>query len=108
MWMDEMKNQEENIKNSWENDLKIAKEQRTLGQRLHKLETSLEKTGGFNKFSLTCPYCTKNDFFDAKDNKIKINPKISKALRNDIPPEYRIENEQRKHIILYYFTSYFT
>ena len=62
------------------------------------METSLEKTGGFNKFSLKCSYCGKNEFFDATDQ--EINQKISMALRNDIHPECRIESEQRKPIVL--------
>jgi len=95
---EDIDNQRENIKKRWKPVLKTAEEQRTEGQRLQKWQTNLEKTGGFNKFSLPCPYFGKPKFFDATDQ--EINQKISKALRNDMHPECRIESEQQKPIIL--------
>jgi len=50
---------------------KIAEEQSTEAQRLQKLQILLDKTGGFNKFSLPCPSCTKPMLFDATDQETR-------------------------------------
>jgi DNA repair exonuclease SbcCD ATPase subunit len=97
-WQEDIDNQRDNIKKRWETVLKIAEEQKNKEQRLQKWQTNLEKTGGFNKFSLPCLYCGKPKVYDATDQ--EINQKISNALRNDMHPKCRIKSEKQKNIIL--------
>ena len=97
-WQEDIDNQRENIKKRWETVLKTAEEQRTEGQRLQKWQTNLEKTGGFNKFSLPCPYCGKPKSFDATNK--EINQKISKTFGNYMHPECKTKSEQPKHVTL--------
>ena len=77
---------------------KTAEEQRTEEQRLQKWQTNLEKTGGFNKFSLPCPHCRKPMLFDATEP--EINQKIKSLFGNYVHSGCRLKNEQPKLVTL--------
>ena len=77
---------------------KTAEGQRTEEQRLQEWQTRLNKTGGFNKFSLPCPHCTKPMLFDATEP--EINQKIKSLFGNYIHKKCRLKNEQPELVTL--------
>ena len=97
-WQDDIKNQQENIKKRWETVLKTAEKQRTEGQRLQEWKTRLNKTVGFNKFSLPCPSCRKPMLFDITNQ--ETNQKLSKIFGNYMHSECKTKSEQVRHVTL--------
>ena len=84
-WEDLIRKQIDNIKERWKTVLKTAAEQKNNEKRLQKWQNNLEKTGGFNKFSLPCPGCRKPMLFDAIDP--EINQKLTKVFGKYVHPE---------------------
>ena len=64
---------------------KINEQQKIEEQRLQKWQTHLDKTGGFNKFSLPCPSCRKPMPFDATNP--ETNQKLTRIFGNYFHPE---------------------
>jgi len=77
---------------------KKVEELRAEDQRLQEWQKLLNKTRGFNKFSLLCPRCEKPILFDA--SKQEIYQKINQTFGNYTCPECRPKSKQQKHVIL--------
>ena len=83
----DLDNQPENIKKRWKNVIKKVAELRNKEKQLQKWQEKLEKTGGFNKFSLPCPHCRKPKLFDATEP--ELNQKLTRIFGNYMHPECR-------------------
>jgi len=93
-----IKDDQEKITQEWETIKKTVEELRTEKHRLQEWQKLLNKTQGFNKFSLPCPHCEKPMLFDA--NNQETYQKINQTFGNYMHPECRVKSEQQKHVIL--------
>ena len=93
-----IKDDQEKITQEWETIKKTVEELRTEEQRLQEWQKLMNKTRGFNKFSLPCPQCEKPMLFDA--NKQEIYQKINQTFGNYTHPECKSKSEQQEHVIL--------
>lgn len=93
-----IKDDQEKIIQEWEAINKTLEELRTEEHRLQEWQTLLNKTRGFNKFSIKCPRCSKPLLFDVTDP--ETYQKINQTFGNYTHPECKLKGEQQKHIIL--------
>ena len=93
-----IKDDQEKITQELRSINKTVEELKAEEHRLQEWQKLLNKTRGFNKFSLPCPHCEKPMLCDA--NNQERTKKISKTFGNYIHPECRLKVEQQKHVIL--------